>query len=203
MDKIKWIWLAILFIGIGCKSVPADNVVNDNEMNMANDAEALNFPQNWEGRYIGMLQIFKAGQSKAARKIEMELIIKQISLDSNRYEWQIIYGTDKVKGLREYELIVKNRDKGLYIIDERNSILLDAFLVNGKLISRFSVAGNLITATYEKEGDYIHFEILSGKEKVDAYTGGKEAIPEVGNYSIAVRQTARLKKVIEENMGEK
>jgi len=189
--------LAILLIIASCKSVPSDTI-NDNEANIVNDAKPLNFPQDWAGKYLGKLQIFKVGQSKAVQEIDMELIIEQVSLDSNRYEWKIIYGEDKIKGLREYELIVKDQEKGLYTIDERNSILLDAFLINGKLISRFSVAGNLITATYQKEGDYIHFEILSGKEKVDEYTGGEEEAPNVGNYKITVSQIARLKKVIQE-----
>lgn len=192
MVKINWIIIIIVTIFMGCKSTQVEEAPIDYKA--IQEEENKFFPKSWEGRYTGILEIFNTGKSKP-QEVEMELIIEQVGLDSDKWEWKIIYGENKIKGMREYQLIVKDREKGKYIIDERNSIFLDAQFINGKLFSRFSVMGNLILATYKKEGEYIHFEILSGNTKVGEYTGGEGETPNVGNYDINVSQTAKLKKV--------
>jgi hypothetical protein len=193
MVKINWIIIIIVTIFIGCKSTQVEEGPIDYKS--IQEEENQLFPKSWEGRYIGTLEIFNVGKS-TPQEVEMELIIEQVGLDSNKWEWKIIYGENKIKGMREYQLIIKDKAKGKYIIDERNSILLNAQFINGKLFSRFSVTGNIILATYRKEGEYICFEILSGNAKVEEYTGGEEDNPNVGNYDVNVSQVAKLKKII-------
>jgi hypothetical protein len=193
MVKINWIIIIIVTIFMSCKSTQVEETPIDYQS--IQEEENKLFPKSWEGRYLGTLKIFNAGKSKP-QEVEMELIIEQVGLDLDKWEWKIIYGENKIKGMREYQLIEKDKNKGEYIIDERNSILLDAQFINGKLFSRFSVMGNLILATYKKEGEYVYFEILSGNAKVKEYTGEKEDATNVGNYNINVSQIAKLKKIV-------
>ena len=110
----------------------------------------------------------------------------------------MIYGEDKEKGKRSYELNIKDVEKGWYIIDEKNSIFLDCYLFHNKLYSRFEVMGNLLLCTYEKQGDQIIFEVISGNQEAVNTTGGEknhgEDIPEVKAFSINVSQKAILIK---------
>jgi hypothetical protein len=193
MVKINWIIIIIVTIFMSCKSTQVEETPIDYQS--IQEEENKLFPKSWEGRYLGTLKIFNAGKSKP-QEVEMELIIEQVGLDLDKWEWKIIYGENKIKGMREYQLIEKDKNKGEYIIDERNSILLDAQFINGKLFSRFSVMGNLILATYKKEGEYVYFEILSGNAKVKEYTVEKEDATNVGNYNINVSQIAKLKKIV-------
>ena len=192
MVKINWIIIIIVTIFMGCKSTQLEETPID--LKAIQEEENKLFPKSWEGTYLGTLEIFNAGKS-TPQEVEMELIIEQVGMELDKWEWKIIYGENKIKGMREYQLIEKDKGKGEYIIDERNSILLNAQFINGKLFSRFSVMGNLILATYRKEGEYIYFEILSGNAKVEEYTGGEEDVTNVGNYNVNVSQVARLKKV--------
>ena len=73
----------------------------------------------------------------------MELHILPIDT-SDAWSWTIFYGEDKVKGKRDYQLIPKDVEKGIYQVDEQNSILLDAYLFDGKLFERFEVMGCLL-----------------------------------------------------------
>lgn len=192
---IKWFYILMIFCIAGCKGV---EYLDDNaNLEERRNKEIQNFPNSWQGKYVGKLQIFNAGNSIPSQEVDMELIIEQVDLDSNKFEWKIIYGEDKIKGLRQYQLLVKNKEKGEFVMDERNSIFLDTQFMDGKLISRFSVMGNLILATYEKVGNYIHFEIISGNEKAKKLTGGKDDVPKVNLYNTKVYQKAKLKKILE------
>lgn len=150
------------------------------------------FPQDWVGEYAGTLEILRGGDA-VVQKIPMGLIIAPTEEDSV-FTWQLIYGEDKTAGLRDYRLVIRDANKGIYAIDEQNSIVIDSYFFKGKLCCLFSVGGSLILATYEKQGDGISFEILATKDTADNFTGGVDSIPQVGNYAISVRQRAFLKK---------
>lgn len=126
----------------------------------------------------------------------MELHIEPI--DSISYAWNIIYGEDKEKGLRPYLLKPVDPETGRYVIDEQNTILLDAILISGKLYSRFDVMGNLLLSTVELVEDELHYEIISGKLDPLTTSGGEmhegEDIPEVNAYPVVVRQFAVLRR---------
>lgn len=158
--------------------------------------DSLSFPQAWEGIWKGDLAIYNA--KGLAQKIPMELHILPID-SSDNYTWKIIYGEDKVAGLRPYELKVVDAQKGHYVVDEQNSIALDAFLLGGKLFERFSVMGSMLLATTEVRDSVMYYEIISGSETPLHTTGDtvidEEEIPAVGAFPIVVRQYATLKRI--------
>ncbi|MCU0353813.1 MAG: hypothetical protein MUD08_08775 [Cytophagales bacterium] len=152
------------------------------------------FPASWQGNWNGELKIHKA--DKAVQSVSMSLEIKQ--LDSVRYAFAIVYGPDREKGLRPYELIVKNAATGEYVIDEKNSIRMEAYLFGEKLVCSFSVGGTRLLSSYEKNGENIVFEVISGPDKAVSTTGGQKTangeIPAVQAFPVAVMQRAVLRR---------
>jgi len=154
------------------------------------------FPDDWKGKWVGELKIFSNDGFK--QKLPMELHILPVDT-SDAWSWTIYYGEDKVAGKRDYFLIPKDTAKGIWQVDEQNSILLDAYLFDGKLFERFEVMGNLLTTTTELRGDNLVWEIISGSLENTISTGnaidGRDTIPEVKSYPISVMQRAFLSKI--------
>ncbi len=160
--------------------------------------DSLFFPASWKGIWKGNLEIF----SNAGKQQELPMELHILPIDSSEnYTFWIIYGEDKEAGKRPYELVTVDAEKGLYAIDEKNSIQMEAYFLGDKLIQRFEVMGNMLMTTTEKKGEIMEWEIISGsltpvsttgKEKVDG-----EEIPEVKAFPIKVVQKAILKRQIE------
>ena len=152
------------------------------------------FPQAGEAHWAGRLEIFNPNGK--VQDVPMELLIEP--QDSGVYSWSIIYGEGGEASRREYLLKPVQPERGLYAIDEQNSIMLDAIYIGGKLYSRFEVAGSLLLSTAELQADGLHYEIISGKAEPRNITGGEERkgekIPEVKSYPVVVRQVALLRR---------
>lgn len=148
------------------------------------------FPKSWEGIWKGNLSIYK-GEGKQ-QEIGMELHILPID-STNTHTWTIVYVLEDKPSARNYELLTVDAAKGHYQIDEHNGIILDNYLMNNTLYSRFKVSNSILTSSYEKQGDSIIFTIISGNAKPIATTGGtSEDIPPVDSYEIKVMQHAVL-----------
>ncbi len=154
------------------------------------------FPQSWLGEYAGTLVISKA--QGVVQEVPMRLIIKPTD-SSNTVTWNIIYGADSTKGLRGYVLRTVDSKKGLYLLDEKNSIAIESYLIGNKLFNSYSVEGNAMITTTEKMGDSLVFEIIFGKEAPISTTGGEkvkeENIPVVKTFPVLLNQKAILKKL--------
>ena len=97
---------------------------------------------------------------------------------------------------KPYLLKLVDRSKRLYVIDEQNSIVIESYLFDNKLVSWYTVMGSFIQATFEKRGTDLVFEILAGSETAISITGntkqGEEEIPEVKTMPFNVMQRAVL-----------
>lgn len=128
----------------------------------------------------------------------MELHV--LPLDSaGQYTWTIIYNDDREAGLRNYTLKTIDAKTGHYLIDERNSILLEAYLIHQTLYSRFEVMDNLLLSAVEKRGDELIYEIIAGSATSvstsgDIITPAGDTIPPVQSFPIRVLQRAVLYK---------
>lgn len=153
------------------------------------------FPESWVGNYEGELEIY--GKSDVRMLVNMKLEI-QPKTDS-LFTWHLIYEMDGKADKRMYELKVLDRDKGHYVIDEKNTILIDGYYHLDRFSSLFEVMGSYILTSYTKEEDALIFEIVAGSMKNPRVTGNQEhegnQIPEVKTYSVNGRQKAILKKV--------
>ncbi len=187
----KVILLAIFLITVGTKA-------QENSIELTKNQEVLKcFPASWEGNYEGKLLIY--GVDKVRMQLPMEL--KIVEKTDSVYSWSLIY---KMKGkptdVRAYEVKIVDKNKGHYQIDEKNSIVIDAFLHNNIFTSFFKVMDNFIVATYTQlDIETIQFEIISATDKKKTLTGNTtidgEKIPEVVTNFINGRQKAILKKI--------
>lgn len=154
------------------------------------------FPDDWLGYWEGELHIYN--ETGRTMTVPMALDNAVTDVDSV-WTWAIIYGEDTVAGRRDYELKVVDVSKGHYLVDEKNSILLDAYLLSNSLISTFNVAGNVIQSSYELDGDEMLFSIQMFNDNPIRTTGDTihdgEEIPIVNSYRNSVLQKARLKKI--------
>ena len=152
------------------------------------------FPKSWEGNYQGELQIY--GVDSVAMKLKMKLDIKQKT--DSIYQWKITYDFRGKVDVRNYELVIVNQKKGIYKIDEKNTIVIDSYFKTDIFTSFFEVMNSYIISTYTKVNDTIEFEIISGDGKKPSISGNSKAdnedIPEVKSYLVNGRQKAVLKK---------
>jgi len=187
--KYLFFLFSFCLIGYSNAQLPIENM--DKSESIRTD-----FPNTWTGIYQGTLDIHTEKGLQQSVAMELEIAPKN---DSDRWIWAITYGPDSIAGRRSYELISVEPEKGHYQIDEKNSIILDAFLRSNIFVSRFSVMGNLLDCTYEKLGDEIIFTIVMGKEAGLIDTGGGvimgDTIPSVQPYLVGVVQRGKLKRI--------
>src|SRR5262245_22350957 len=91
------------------------------------------FPEDWRGRWVGHLdQRTKGGTTRVGLVLTIEPIA-----DSHEWIWRLEYEGHPV---RDYRLIPTEAGADHWRIDERNGIVVDAFLVDEALVCRFTVA---------------------------------------------------------------
>jgi len=153
------------------------------------------FPKSWEGNYKGELQIF--GVDSVSMKLTMKLDIAQKT--DSIYQWKMTYDFKGKEDIRDYELVLVDTTKGIYKIDEKNTIVIDSYYKTGIFTSFFEVMDSFIISTYSKENEDIVFEIIAANGKNPTITGNskfkEEDIPEVKSYLVNGRQKAILKKI--------
>ena len=155
--------------------------------------DSLAFPAAWVGIWHGELQIFDGTGLKQSLPMELHV---QAQDSADHYDWWIIYGEDKEEGKRAYQLKPKDKAKGIWLVDEKNTIALESYFFQDKLWSWYDVMGSLILVSNEVHGDEMTFEIVAGKIDPVSITGNSsfegEDIPEVKTFPIGVMQRAKL-----------
>lgn len=182
MFRLTVLWAFLLFIN---SSLPGQT------------ADTLAFPASWEGSWHGTLEIFNARGKVQSVPMWVELH-KIDTSTSGRYTFGLVYGS-REQDDRPYELVPVAPEKGLWLVDEKNSIVMESYLYGPKLLCWFVVQGSRVLCTYEKRGDEMLFEVYSGPEQAVSTTGntrqGEETIPEVKTYPHSVFQRAILKRM--------
>ncbi|MCA9790355.1 MAG: hypothetical protein KC910_01115 [Candidatus Eremiobacteraeota bacterium] len=116
------------------------------------EVQVATFPKAWVGNWQGSLHI--QGGANDGAIVPMRLSIAPKGPD--RYSWTIQYGDQPP---RPYELLTVDSASGHYVVDEKNGILIDSFLVGDSLVSQFEVGSNRITARYRQSGDQLSVEM--------------------------------------------
>lgn len=146
-----------------------------------------NFPENAVGIYKGEIHI---SSTRGEQIIPMELHLKATK-DVNKFDYVLVYNTSP----RNYTLVIKDKTKGLYEVDENNGIILPTRFSNNILYSFFEVQGNLLSSRLAFSKNKLEFEILFTPTKNKVKTGGtSKDIPEVFGYPISTVQRAVLRK---------
>lgn len=148
-------------------------------------------PESWHGVWIGKLVVHS--QTGKTDELPMELHIGPIE-DRKAYTWRIIYGVDKKRQVRNYELLPEGEKAGHFKIDEKNGIVIDARLMGDAIYCYFKVNEVLISAKYERRGECLFVEIASVGLKEPRVTGIKSRMFEVEAYRLEGVQVGELKK---------
>ncbi|MCF2873555.1 MULTISPECIES: hypothetical protein [unclassified Tenacibaculum] len=182
MRKIILTSLIFSFVLIGCKIEKTSNYDLEKAVKTS-----LIFPNDFIGIYKGKLQI---DNPKGSQEIDMEYHL--LPTDSvGKFEYKLVYNGKA----RNYFLIEKNKEKGIYEVDENNGIILPTYLNSNTLHSFFEVQGSLLSSRTKFSKDQLEFEILFTKLKNKVKSGGtSEEVPEVFGYPITVFQKAILYK---------
>jgi hypothetical protein len=155
------------------------------------NAQPSSFPDSFVGNWKGMLTWNRPG--KQPQEFTMRLNIQPV--DSGRYTWQIVYG-DNQQDNRPYLLMPVDTAKGHWQVDERNTIMLDSYVIGNVFSSVFSVSGSTIVSKYEltKEGLLVSFTTFATKA-VTTTGGTSTEVPPVDSYKILGLQQGLLKRV--------
>lgn len=154
------------------------------------------FPSSWQGNWAGKLDIYTG--KGLMQTIDMQLEIQRVDTSTaGQYTWGLIY-VSKEQDWRPYTIEPVDSTLGVWKIDEKNSIKMEGYLFHNTFLCWFTVNNNRILCQYEKMGDTLLFEVLSGAETPISITGNTkqndEEIPEIKTFPLAVYQKAVLKR---------
>ena len=137
------------------------------------------FPEKCLGKWEGMLMIYQQGQLRDSVKVIFTIAKTD---DPERWTWKKEYISEQYPMVKDYQLVLKDAEKGHYITDEGDNIQLTDYLFGNKLYSVFETGGILLTSTYEVRDEELIFEVTSGKKLTDDQ--------EVNNFSVSSMQRA-------------
>jgi hypothetical protein len=150
------------------------------------------FPASWVGKWKGTLTWYQGQQQRQDVPMELHILPGD---STDHYNWHIIYGTNQ-QDKRAYMLKPFNKQRGHWLIDELNSIVLDHFLIGDRLCATFSVGGNTILNNFQVRGDSMMVEFYNYLEKPIVITGGGDTtIPKVKTYGIRSHQFGVLHRL--------
>lgn len=152
-------------------------------------SQQVRFPDDYLGLWNGTLLMQPSGST-----VNMSLQIGPAISGDSVYAYTLTYHGSKGDDVRAYEIRVLDRQRGLYEVDEKNSIRLPETLLGNKLISLFSVEGSSLLISLELHADEIIFEVYSWPEKNGQTGGGNDDTPEVKTYMANGYQRAVLKR---------
>lgn len=173
------------------------------------NAATAKFPEDWIGHWRGEASAGGPGNRPAANFI-MELIVDPIERkspsDEPRWTWTIVYDGAQGRQERAYVLIEKDRQRGRYVIDEGNSIVLDAVHLQGGLYSQFALDQVELSSAYRLVNfsgadERLTLEILTHRPAAGTKTGGgaiegtNQRVPEVTTIAPISLQRAEMKRV--------
>jgi hypothetical protein len=143
---------------------------------------------DWLGTWKGTLRIL---YPSSVQELPMTLEIAKTSTP-DRYSWKITYGESPKTIEKNYFIYAKDIEKGQWILDEDNSILLDVYLTDNTMYTLFEVKGSLLNSIFTLDGNNLMFEVLSSKSDTPNISGKGD--DEVKSYPVFVIQKAKLIK---------
>ncbi len=150
------------------------------------------FPADYQGIWKGELSIYSG--TRILQKTMMQLTIQASEIDSV-YIYRLQYGEGDGADVRNYQLNILDQEKGVFEIDEKNSIVLPAQQFHNKIVSTFIVEGNMIQFVYNLFDDKIQVEVFSGPHDPANFTGAELEVPTVSLLKTNIYQVCDLRKV--------
>ncbi len=194
-SNIQFILLFFTLFSLICACTPTSKLSKADETTLAKQ-NVLSFPEIAVGYWEGNIEIYQ--DTGMIQSVPMALDIFDIG-EKGVLAWHIIYNPGKTEDKRKYLLMEVNKEKGHYQIDEDNGIILDAFLLDNKLISSFTVSGSTLQTINTFFDEKMVFEVIAGPEQAINTTGNikveENEIPPVDSYKVSTYQRATLTRV--------
>lgn len=136
------------------------------------------------GVWKGTMHLYSRGVLKDS--VNVELTVAKTA-DPKAWTWRTAYLSTKLPMVKDYILRLHDAEKGVYIVDEGEGVLLYDYLFGSKLYDLFEIEGVTLTSTYELRGNELVFEVTSGKKHASTDAS-------VTNYSVDHLQRVVFKK---------
>ena len=126
-------------------------------------------------------------------RFPMELHVAPVEGEAS-WTWTIVYGEGERRQVRPYVLRPVDATTGHWVVDERNGILIDAYLSGDTLLSRFEVMGNVIDVQYRMRDGGLDTVLATYGKTAARSSGGEGRIPKVEAFGLRSVQSGRLTK---------
>lgn len=128
----------------------------------------------WVGKWEGTVTALSGSRGRQALKKTLE-----VSPSQEGISWKITYEGEPT---RDYVLKPVEGQSGRFILDEKNSILLEMQLVDDTFYSAFQINGRIFVMTTRKSGDEIiedspAFDLASASRSGSDFSGPVFAFP--------------------------
>lgn len=143
------------------------------------------FPDQCIGEWQGVMKIYGQGMLKDSLSVNMSITTMN---DTLGWKWKTVYHSPQGEIVKDYTLLPRESSVNEYILDEKNGILLNAYVHGNKMYSNFEVQGSYLNSVYEIKSDTLIFEIVFGKDK--GLTGN-----DITNFSIDGLQRSVLQRI--------
>lgn len=118
------------------------------------------FPEKCLGTWRGTMQVWQQGRLRDS----VPVVFTVKALDTATWTWKMQYLSQKMPMTKNYVLRIKDREKLVFVTDEGDGVELTDYQTGDKLYSVFETSGFLLTASYELQGEFLIFEVTSGKK---------------------------------------
>ena len=130
------------------------------------------FADQCVGTWEGMMLIYANGHVRDSVQVTFTA---EPTDTAGVWTWKTAYHSPTRPMVKDYLLRLVDSTTQQYATDEGDGIVLHDYLFGHKLYSVFETSGILLTASYERVGEHLIFEVTSGKKLDEA---------EVSNYSV-------------------
>lgn len=157
------------------------------------------FPAAWVGRWRG--PALHRRPASPDRAFSMELRIAPLE-SRDGFTWTIYFSASPSPSditaddlARPYELHPIDASNGHWRIDEKNTVLMDAFHVGEALHSRFEVGESVVDARYAMRDGAIEVLLTTFGSSPLTTSGSEGDVPSVASFELRTVQSARLERV--------
>ncbi|MEM6298482.1 MAG: hypothetical protein AAF740_07330 [Bacteroidota bacterium] len=144
------------------------------------------FPEDYFGIYKGILTINQASGEVQEIPMEFHLLATDTA---QRFVYKLVYNGQP----RNYMLIEKDAEKGIYTVDENNGIILPSRYIDRTLYSYFQVGESFLNSRLSFSKKKLEFEILFTNMEARERTG-EDTDYEIYGYPITTVQKAVLRR---------
>lgn len=159
---------------------------------------AQEFPESWQGNYVGTMVIGFNGRPNDSVNVTFEL--NEIHSDSV-WSYKTTFNSEKFGVItKDYQIVRKEKENNHdFILDEQNGILMDMTFMNGTLYGMYQVLGQMYVTTARRIDGQIYIDLFAAPTSEPLVTKAEEnpsdeseILIEASSYKPRLHQTVLL-----------